>query len=248
MKQFLLPPGYTGQSRLRISGSDYHYLKHVLRFQEGDSLYGRDRNGDAYRLTVEKEDRDELVLGVRKELDNTTVSCRITLFQCLPRVNVMDRIVRQMVESGVTRVTPLYSEKSVVHPDNSDRMSRRMSRWQRIAKEALQQSGLHTLPEITEPMPLTAITEDDRPRRLVCHTEPAVGTSLHGHLRDKPRDIDILIGPESGLTEEEMDWLRGRGFHRIYLGQSVLRVDTAAVSAVSAVKVLLEEKDDWEAR
>ena len=153
-----------------------------------------------------------------------------------------------MMTAGTRTTIPagwqlMPSPSTMGHPTSTHPRS---PRWNRIAREALQQSGLPLLPEIQEPISINEIPANDRSCRMVCHTKPAPNSSLHRNLSGKPREVELLIGPEGGLTTEEVEQLEAGGFRRTYLGSTVLRVDTAAVKAVSAVRTLLEEKDDWQ--
>ncbi|HYW83981.1 MAG TPA: RsmE family RNA methyltransferase, partial [Spirochaetia bacterium] len=114
-------------------------------------------------------------------------------------------------------------------------------------REALQQSGAPRLPEIEGPRSLASVAQGagEWDMTLFFHEKPRGGAPLHALLAGMPRSVAILIGPEGGLSEDEAARLESAGFHPAYLGGSVLRVETAALYALGAVKTILQERDAW---
>jgi 16S rRNA (uracil1498-N3)-methyltransferase len=248
MRQFLLPRWYAGEPRITLAGEDFHYLARVLRMREGEDCPAVDSRGRRYRMLLVRRGRSEAEAEITAE-DSADAPLpaapEITLLQCLPKGRKIDLIVRQATEAGVVRIIPLFSENSVVRPGQDD--ARRI-RLQRIAREALQQSGNARLPEIEEPRSLVSITEEgaDWGTALLFHEQPlSSSTSLHRLLAERPRAVSMIIGPEGGLSSGEVELLRAAGFHLVHLGGNVLRVETAALYAIGAVKTILQERDEW---
>jgi len=241
VKQFLLGRE-VGSGPLRIEGREYHYLRNVLRLRKGDTFSGRDPAGRRYRLTVDSESPGALVLraepGEPPRLEDA--ACRIALYQCVPKGRKMDQIVRQAAELGVSRIATVVSERTEICLDGKERA--RGERWRRIAREAVQQSGAERLPEIAPPVGIEALYRPAEGRlRLVFHPAACDGKSLLAVLADAPRHVDVLVGPEGGLSAGEIRRLEEGGFIVISLGETVLRVETAVVAALSAVKTALRE-------
>jgi 16S rRNA (uracil1498-N3)-methyltransferase len=260
MRQFLLPVDWIKKSegrgeKVRISGEDAHYLKNVLRKKPGDTFPGLDREGNRYTLRILDFQANEVLLGLQEEnhrkphltdFPDSSVT-EIILLQCLPKGKKMDLIVRQATELGVTRILPVISRHAIPKLENMD-SAKKQDRWRTIIKEAVQQSGtprmpilstFFSLPEAVEEMAHTADLG------IFFHQEPLENGSLHGYLSLQPKKIALLIGPEGGLEEGEISLLLNRGFHPVYAGQSILRTETAAVSALAMVKILLLEKELW---
>ncbi len=170
----------------------------------------------------------------------------VHLLQCLPKGSKMDLIVRQAVEAGVESIVPVVSGRSVTGVSDS-----KLARWRRIAGEALQQSGNPRLPDISKPVPLPAAAALDRHGGigLVFHQERIAEGSLHSVLAGESeavgRGVYMLIGPEGGLTADEVGILKEAGFRPVHLGETVLRTETAALYAIAAVKIILRERDTW---
>ena len=247
MRNFVLPEGFKDERELRISGEQFHYLSRVLRLKEGDDLSGTDGKGRTYTLKVGQIRRDSLVLLVTGCQEISVDNCRISLMQCLPKGKKMDLIVRQAAEAGVWRIIPLFSSYSIPRIKNAAVLERKVSRWRRIIKEALQQSGSLCPTSIEQPINMEAFVGDKEIQglKIFFHQEPISRFSLHGLLASDQRDITLLIGPEGGLAEQEIEFLEGAGFFPVYLGGRVLRSETAALFVVAAVQTILKEKNVW---
>ncbi len=247
MRNFILPEGFKDESELMISGEQFHYLRRVLRLREGDELSGTNGKGRSYTLSVGEIRRHSLTLLVTGYQERSVDNCRISLLQCLPKGKKMDLIVRQAAEAGVWRIIPLFSCYSIPRIENAATLERKVSRWRRIIKEALQQSGSLCPTGVVQPVNMEAFVEDKEIQglKIFFHQEHISRFSLHGLLAPCDRDITLLIGPEGGLAEKEIEFLKGAGFYPVYLGGRVLRSETAALFAVAAVQTILEEKRAW---
>jgi 16S rRNA (uracil1498-N3)-methyltransferase len=260
MRQFALPSQYDGSGFLSVTGDDYHYLSRVLRLHEGDSLPAIDHNGERYTLTIIEKENGKCRVSVhpegpqrtlRKETERQSPDPRITLFQCIPKGKKMDLVVRQAVEAGVRSIYPVVSEHTVPKIQAENRLSKQ-ERWDRIVEEAVQQSGSSTITGIHGPIPLGDIPRvwncTEQRLGLVFHEKLLEKNSLHDYLSDSPNEIGIVIGPEGGLSSKEVDLLTGSGFNLVYLGNNVLRTETASLYAVSAVTITYRERSSWKLR
>jgi 16S rRNA (uracil1498-N3)-methyltransferase len=245
VKQFLLPPWYAGEKRISLGGGDYRHLARVLRMQEGSEIAALDARGGRYRMKIVAMERSRCDVELAPEAARgPDEGIRINLLQCLPKGRKIDLIVRQATEAGVARIFLLLSEHSLVKATEEDAREARLAR---IAREALQQSGSSLPPEIFPPRPLASITGmgENWGVALFFHEQPVAATTLHGLLSERPRTVSVLIGPEGGLAGSEVDFLMRAGFKPVHLGSSVLRVETAALYALGAVKAILQERDAW---
>jgi 16S rRNA (uracil1498-N3)-methyltransferase len=245
MKQFFLhhPPETGGQ--IIVRGDDFHYLKHVRRVKRGECFDGLDAAGNKYRLTVWGEKSDCLILRANVKGKEKISLPPITLIQALPKGRKMDTIVRQATETGVVKIIPIVSRNTIVKIENRDTIAKKVTRWRRIAREAVQQSGVHTLPQIEEPREISWLSHMNEGLKLVFHQKREKNRSLHDCLGTIYGHIILCIGPEGGFTESEVAALKSHGFIQVYLGDSVLRVETAALYAIAAVKVILLERSHW---
>ena len=247
MKHFLLPENFKGENKFLLDPHDSHYLINVLRYKEGDIFDAVDREGASWKVKLLSSEgkQAEIMLERNGAACLRASSCSIILYQCLPKGKKMDLIVRQATEAGVTSIRPLYSEFSLVKYDEKGWKSKE-ERYIKIAREALQQSGGDRLPSIDKPVQLTELEKCEKDTiALFFHQESIEKISLHKYLVAGPDKIAVLIGPEGGLSGKEISYLRKREFNPVFLGDNVLRTETAALYAVAAVKTILLEKDSW---
>jgi 16S rRNA (uracil1498-N3)-methyltransferase len=155
----------------------------------------------------------------------------------------MDLIIRQAVEAGVGRIVPLVSDHAVVRP--GERASR-LERWRRIAREAREQSGAARPPVVESPARLDeAVARERGGTRVFFHEDPAGSVPLHEILAGAGSPVTVLIGPEGGLSPRETALLESSGFRRAWLGDGVLRTETAALFALAAVRTIVRERETW---
>jgi 16S rRNA (uracil1498-N3)-methyltransferase len=247
MKQYVLPDTFKGGTELELTGEDYHYLCHVIRKKTGDSFPGLDKNGNLLNLTIIQILKNSCLLKIDTISGKNSDHVEITLVQCLPKGKKMDLIIRQAVEAGIKRIIPVMSDHAVPKFDNSRDIEKKRQRWEKIAIEAMQQSGSKIIPEIC-----SFVTMDDIPPiwnecgpGLFCHQVRIDNNSLHKCLNEKINQVYIVIGPEGGISEREVNLLKDAGFKSIYLGDNVLRAETAALFATAAINVILLEKMRW---
>jgi len=254
VRQYVLPEDPQG-SRIQIGGRDFHYLAHVRRLRAGAGFAATDGRGRRWQCTVLSVGREHLELGLeelRERQAPPEAGPRITLIQALPKGSKMDLIVRQATEAGVFAVLPVLSRHSLVRAEGEARHAR----WQRVAREAVQQSGRGLAPFIGEVAELAQVIEAlpaDGSVRLLAHQPPAhprevAGQTLHGCLAGEVKGVVLAVGPEGGFADEEVRFLRERSFLPVTFGGTVLRTETAALFAVAAVQIVLQEKEEWTIR
>ena len=159
---------------------------------------------------------------------------QVTLGLALAKGEVVEQVVRQATEMGVTRLFPFvssYSEK--VFPD---RANRRLSRWQRQARESLKSCQRLYLPEISSVQGFSEILSGPEEVKLLCYEGRREGGLLSSLNRPRPAGVRLLIGPEGGFTPEEVSEAREAGFRLVSLGPRRLRVETAALVSLAILQ------------
>ncbi len=244
MLQFLIADARP-DGEVELAGADYHYLVRVRRMAVGAALTVVDGAGARYRATVTRvTDRTLSVnLGRRQVAPASSLpACRLTLIQALPKWSLMDRIVRQATELGVAAIVPVVSARTQGRPEPAA-AARRHARWQRIARQAVQQSGA-VAPSIDPPLELRQYLDQRPPAalELVFHPGAVPLQELpvwHLPLQRTLLEVRCAVGPEGGFSAAERELFQACGFRGVALQAAVLRVDTAAVAALAAVGQLL---------
>ena len=268
MKQFVLSENPDREKIIRFSGDDFRYLVKVRRFAVGEFFPAVLPDGENIFIQVLSIDNGMLT-GKCSPLSETaspdsTASGKlppIILFQALAKGDKMDMIVRQAAEGGITEIVPFVSEFSIAKTDSS---GQKFSRWERIIKEARQQSGSKIATSIRRPLKKDEIFEYWKNLKTESAAAensaavPALGflfhhqgleqESLHSYLNIVPKIVTLAVGPEGGFSGNEVSLFLDNGFKPIKIGDTILRTETAALYCAAAIKILLLERDSWELR
>lgn len=236
MTRFHLAPDAVRGERVAFDAAAAHHLGRVLRAAVGDLVQAVDPRGDllSVRLTAIAARRAEGLIVARAALA-TESPLRLTLAQAVPKGDKMEGIIRMTTELGVSRVLPLITARTVVRLDPA-RSGSRLGRWQRVAREAAQQSGRAAVPEIAAPRDITAWRVDEADGLLICFwEEERRGLASLLPAGPCPR-ATVVVGPEGGLTAEEVHRLADGGALVAGLGPRLLRTETAGAVAVALLQ------------
>ena len=222
---------------VRITGPLLRHLRESLRLQPGERLSVTDDRGTRYQTEIVEVTHGILTGRI---LDSTsapaTTGPSIILAQALLKGEKMDWVIQKATELGTERIVPVLASHSVVRP-RADRIEHQRARWQRIALEAAQQSERWSVPAIDEPATMTRLLSDSSTARSkIMLAERSSGSSLNRVALSNTGDIWLLIGPEGGWEDKELDQALGEGFVPINLGPRILRAETAAVAAMSVLQ------------
>jgi 16S rRNA (uracil1498-N3)-methyltransferase len=147
----------------------------------------------------------------------------------------MDFVVQKTTELGISQITPVMTERSVVRLD-PERSRKRRQHWLRIAQNACEQCGRNVVPQIDEPLPLAEWLDGEsssgQTRILL---RPSAATTLSG-LGPEPKSLVVLIGPEGGLSEMEYEKAEFANFRAVSIGPRILRTETAALAAMAILQ------------
>jgi 16S rRNA (uracil1498-N3)-methyltransferase len=163
----------------------------------------------------------------------------ITLVQGIPKGDKMETIVRAATELGVQRVRPAITERTITRLEPS-RWRDRARRWQRIAREASKQSGRAVIPEVEQPRPLEEWLEVPAAsadlRLCLWEGDAPPLADFCDRLPRRPAGALVLVGPEGGLTRQEVEQARARGWSPASLGARILRTETAAPAIIAVLQ------------
>lgn len=215
-----------------LSNDDWHHIKTVMRLQAGDKIEVVYKQ-ELHLACLENVNK---VLKARDEKNLGKVGeCIPEITLCIPLVKEekMDFIIQKATELGVRKIIPLKLERCLVKLDET-RALKRVSRWQKIAKEASEQSKRTTIPQISSIQRITDLPDEGL--KLICSTSED-RVNLHNLLQShKTCDrIVVVIGPEGGLTKEEEQVLCDMEFQRVSLGNRILRVETVPIFFLSVI-------------
>jgi len=213
-----------------------NHVGRALRLRVGDGLVVFDGRGGEYEAVIQRIDRDRVDVKTGAFRDAGRESpVEVGLVQGLPEADKMDWILQKSVELGVAWIQPVVCDRSVVRL-SGDRAARRESHWQRVVIAACEQCGRNRVPELRP----TAAFRDwaaQPSTALRWMLAPESGEPLAS--RAAPAGpVELLVGPEGGLSERELDIAATVGFEPLCLGPRVLRTETAPLAALSAMQAL----------
>lgn len=210
------------------------HVARVLRLAEGAPLLLFDGAGLEARGVITDASRKRVVARIEAVAPGTGESpIAVHLGQAISKGDRMDYAIQKAVELGVSAITPLYTEHGDVRL-KGEREAKKLAHWQGVAASACEQCGRATLPPVHPPAGLTEWLADRGERlRLVLH--PGTAGAL-GQGEEAIRSAALLIGPEGGLSEAEVEASLASGFAALSLGPRILRTETAPVVALSLLQ------------
>ncbi|EED34237.1 PAS/PAC sensor signal transduction histidine kinase [Luminiphilus syltensis NOR5-1B] len=207
------------------------HIGRVLRLDSGQPLTVFNGDGEDYHATITTVTKRSVSIEVHSVATNGTTSpLEVELGLALSKGDRFDWAVQKATELGVAHITPLVSERVEVRL-NPQREEKKRTHWHNIVISACEQCGRSTLAGVSSPTQLRPWLERvEAPLKLVLDHRSA--TALP---EEKPDRVALLIGPEGGLTESELELAEASGFQRLQLGPRVLRTETAPVVALSVL-------------
>jgi 16S rRNA (uracil1498-N3)-methyltransferase len=217
----------------RIMGSDAHHLTRVLRVERGQQ-YEISDNQSVYLAEVADARKDLVSFAILDRLETADPAVRTMLVASLIRFERFEWIIEKATELGVERIVPVEAARS--EKGLGKAAGKRMVRWNRIAKEASEQSRRSRLPEIDEARRLEDVMEIEASYRyLLDEAEAPPMLSILPANRQTGDRVALLLGPEGGWTDRERAEIKATGWCAVSLGREILRAETAAVAALAIV-------------
>ncbi len=233
-----IPRIYTQQplasgANVTLEESASRHLCQVLRMQGGDALTLFNGDGCNYRARIELADKKKATAHVLEvERDDRDSPLRIHLGIALSKGDRFDWVLQKATELGVSQVTPLYTQRVDVKL-NRERSEKKQRHWQQVIVSACEQCGRNTLPLLDAPIALPQWLES-----LEADQKWVLSPAHSDNFReaDKPGSAALLIGPEGGLDDSEVELALRAGFKALQLGPRILRTETAPVAAISILQ------------
>lgn len=219
----------------RLEGDLAHYIGRVLRLAPGAPVQVFNGSGQEWPGEIVDVAKRQVTVRLDAPLAGLAESpLRVHLGQAMSRGERMDWAIQKAVELGANDITPLFTERCEVKLQG-ERADKRQAHWQQIAVSACEQSGRSVVPTVHPPTALDAwLSNLQADLKLVLHhrTEQSL-ESLQ-----RPQELALLIGPEGGLSPEEIDLAQSSGFRSTRFGPRVLRTETAPVAALTLAQYL----------
>jgi 16S rRNA (uracil1498-N3)-methyltransferase len=219
--------------RARITGPDAHHLTRVLRVEPGQQFEISD-NQSVYLAEVESARKDLVSFSIQERVVSAEPVVRTTILASLIRFERFEWMREKATELGVERVVPVQAERSEKGLEQA--AGKRISRWNRIAREASEQSRRARLPEIGSPVAFPEALRIEAGYRYVL--EESEAPPIHAALpanRQPGDSVALLVGPEGGWTDRERELIASARWCAISLGREILRAETAAIAGLAII-------------
>jgi len=210
-----------------------HHLLKVLRFPIESMITLFNGDGYDYVAKIVSVNRICKVEVNTREKNNSESSLDLTLAQGIAKGEKMDFLIQKAVELGVNRIVPLQTERCVVRL-KGEKIAKRIEHWQKIANHACAQSGRAVVVEVDTQKTLSELLSVKVSNGFVLHHQ---ATNTLSNIKPTSK-ATILIGPEGGLSEQEIELANGAGFQSVLLGKRILRTETASLAAIANMQLL----------
>lgn len=236
-----------------IQGQDVNHIKKVLRAKIGDELQiCNSQNGENFLCDIKEIENENILCKIKQEIEEKVESnIEVTIFQGLPKADKMEYIIQKSVELGVYDITPVEMKRCVVKLDEKDK-NKKQVRWQKISEVAAKQCGRDIIPQINKIINTKNICElikkydivlvayENEKQNTLKEQLKLIKEKMQKLEKDELIKIGIVIGPEGGLEERDVQDLKENGAKIITLGKRILRTETVALNVLSVIMYELE--------
>ena len=230
---------FTLNTIINLSDDAFGHAVRVLRLVKGDTiaLFNGNESVQYIAKLIEVSKKHASVEILTQESIENESPANIHLGQGISRGDRMDFTLQKSVELGVNKITPLFTERCGVKL-SSERLAKKQEQWQKIVISACEQSGRCIVPEVVFPMSLQEwLAQETNALKLNLHPKAKHSVMTLPIDNDKREQrVRLLIGPEGGLSDEEIKQANQANFQDILLGPRVLRTETAALTAITAIQ------------
>lgn len=260
MSKFFVDPSAVSGAHIYLENKDdLHHLRKVLRARPGMELDISDGDCWEYKTCLEELTEDCATLKILdKQKFATEPATRVTLYQGVPKASKMETVIQKTVEMGVDTIVPVFMERTVVVEKGN--FGKKLERWNKIAAEAVKQCKRGLIPRVTESYDVDKmLAELPNYDLIICPYENEDGLTIKDFLRTAPPPaavqpglestgrtgpqalrVALIIGPEGGFSEGEIEKLKAAGAATVTLGKTILRTETAGLAALAMIMYELE--------
>ncbi|MCJ8006882.1 16S rRNA (uracil(1498)-N(3))-methyltransferase [Lederbergia wuyishanensis] len=247
MQRYFIDEAFNNQKSVRISGEDFHHITRVMRMKEDDMFWVVFKDGKAASVKISQISDSYIEADmIEFEKADKELPIYIAIASGLPKGDKFEWIIQKGTELGASEFIPFIATRSVVKWE-SRKESKKLERWNKIAKEAAEQSHRQFLPFVHSPYTINELIQysDKFDWKILAYEEAAKEDEQSNFVRiiqsAKPKDkILIVFGPEGGITVPEKNELTSHGFEICGLGPRILRTETAPLYALAAISYQFE--------
>ncbi len=235
MQRFFFDDEIISDNQFTVTGEKHNHIVRVLRIAIGEKVVFCDGNYFDYEcelVACDSKSADFKIINKYKNITEPEV--KITIFQCLPKGEKMDDMIKRCVQFGAYEIVPVISKRCVSRPDKKS-ASKKIERYNKIARSSAMQSMRGYIPKVSDMIDFkTAIKKlADFKTGFVCYENEQ--DKLVNKMEISKDNIAFLIGPEGGLDESEIEFATQNGIECVSLGKRILRTEDAAVFLIPII-------------
>ncbi|MFA1820458.1 16S rRNA (uracil(1498)-N(3))-methyltransferase [Virgibacillus oceani] len=250
MQRYFVPESGWEDNQIIITGEDAHHINRVMRLKAGDQVICNHPEGYAAVCEIISSSPSEVHTKVLEQMEeNKELPIDVIIAQGLPKGDKIDYIIQKGTELGAHSYLPFQAERSIVVWDDKKK-KKKITRLNKIAKEASEQSHRNKIPYIYPVMSMADLLEETKAYdlKIFAYEEEAktgnhqsLGTILKKISQNQYRRLILCIGPEGGFSQNEANLLKEHDFHSVRLGPRILRTETASLYALASISYHFEE-------
>lgn len=247
MQRYFINEEHAEGNQVVIIGEDAHHISRVMRMKEGETFIAVLPNGNSSVCSIIGIEEDEIIASSGEwKQEQKELPIQVAIGSGLPKGDKLEWIIQKGTELGADEFVPFNAARSIVKWDQK-KSDKKVQRWEKIAKEAAEQSHRTKIPTITKALDLKQFIQksQDYSYKVIAYEEeaksgqPSKFASIL-HLIAPGDSLLVVFGPEGGLTEQEVTELEKHGFISVGLGPRILRTETAPLYVLSAVSYHFE--------
>ena len=216
-----------------LSSDDLYHIRTVMRMKDNDKIYVV--YDEVTYICCLQNVKTNIEIEILDRLENNINSnLEVTLFLPLLKEQKMDLVLQKATELGIFKIVPITTSRSIIKL-NDGKEDKKLERWRRICKEASEQAHRTTIPEVTAVMDINKLSVCDG-INIVCSTKEKEKNIKYVLQNNKDCDkINVVIGPEGGLSIKEEEYLKEIGYIPVTLGNNIMRVETVPIFILSTI-------------
>lgn len=244
MPRFFVKKEQIKENIITIIGEDVKHIKNVIRKQVGEKIEICNPDSEkTYSCEIIKIEENQIITQIEKELEEKENSIKVDIYQGLPKSDKMELIIQKSVELGANSIIPVNMKRCVVKIDPKSE-NKKIERWQKISESAAKQCGRNNIPEIKKIININDIVSLIKQYdTIIVAYENEKENYIKKELKKikeknslkKELNIAIVIGPEGGFEENEVEKLKQNGAKIVTLGERILRTETVALNVLSVI-------------
>lgn len=235
MHKFFVEDNQINNEKIIINNEDYNHITNVLRMKKGEFILITNKDSkETFNCEIDEINSNEVICNIlNKENKEIELNVNIDLFQGLPKADKMEYIIQKCVELGVHKIVPVNMKYCIAKIKDEEKKN---LRWNKISEVASKQSKRNIIPKIEKSISISTLcSEMENYDLVIVAYENEENNTLKDVLKgnSKIKNIAVIVGPEGGISTDEIEKLKECGAKIVSLGNRILRTETAPIAILS---------------